>query len=183
MAIRLDKLKALKATLAGNRGFTLIELLVAISLLTLATGMMGTALFQLVSIQRFWRDGAVATRELRHASSVLAGDALRAENVLTEPPPAGTTLPCDPISPADSVTLILSDGSGPHVITYRIDPSTGTELTRVYDGVSQTVAREIVADSVGFSLCNNELTFDLAVDADRDNTESISLKTHIRKLD
>ena len=94
--------------------------------------------------------------------------------------PTGTLLPCTPISPADSVTLILSDCSGPHVVTYLI---TGTDLTRDYDGAGIIVARDIVSESVGFSLCNNELTFDLAVDADRGNTESISLKTHIRKLD
>jgi len=180
LAIILDKAKALKATLAGAGGFTLVELIVALGLLTLATGMIGTALFQVHSIQRFWRDGAVATMQLRHAGSWLAGDALKAENVLNGPPPAGTTLPCNPSSPADSVTLILSDGSGPHVVTYLI---TGTALTRDYDGESIIVARDIVSESVGFSLCNNELTFGLEVDADWGNTESISLKTHIRKLD
>ena len=95
--------------------------------------------------------------------------------------PTGTILPCNSASPANSVTLILSDGSGAHVVTYLI---TGTDLTRDYDGARNIVARDIVPALLGFSLsCNNDLTFDLVVNADRDNTESISLKTHIRKLD
>ena len=178
MAIILDKAKALKATLAGAGGFTLMELVVAPSLLTLATGMIGTALFQVHSIQRFWRDAAVATMELRHAGSRFAGDAFQAENVLNGP--KGTILPCILISRADSATLILSDGRGPHVVTYLIK---GTGLTRDYDGAGIIVARVIVSESVGFSLRNNELTFDLVVNADQGKTEIMSLKTHIRNLD
>ncbi|MCH8106769.1 MAG: hypothetical protein IIB30_00280 [Chloroflexi bacterium] len=180
MATILEKAKALKSTLAGGGGFTLIELVIAVGLLTMATGMIGGALFQVHSIQRYWRDGAVATMELRHAGSRFAGDALKAENVLDGPPPAGTNLSCNPTSPANSVTLILSDGSGSHVVTYLV---TGDTLNRDYDGLTTVVAREVVSGSVGFSLCNNDLKFDLAVDADRGTTESISLTTHIRKLD
>ena len=66
------------------------------------------------------------------------------------------------------------------MVTYAV---VGDELTRTYDGATAIIARDIVSDSVGFSLCNNVLTFDLTVNADRDNTESISLKTRIRKLD
>ena len=181
MAIRLNILKALKATLAGTGGFTLVELLVAISLLTIATGMIGGGMFQLHSVQRFWRDSVVAIREVRHAGSRFAGDALKAENVLNGP--TGAILPCDasPPAKADSVTLILSDTSGPHEVTYRI---TGNTLTRNDAGAVTIVAREIVPDSVSFSLsCNNDLTFELEVDSDRGTRESISLITHIRKLD
>lgn len=183
MAIRLNKLKTLKAALVHCGGYTLVELVIALGLLSMATGLIGAGLFQVHSVQRFWRDDVVATKELRHAGSWLAGDALQAENVLNGPPPAGITLPCIPASPANSVTLILSDGSGSHVVTYLITGDTGDELTRDYDGTRNIVARDIVSGSVGFSLCNNELTFDLSVNADRGNTESISLTTHIRKLD
>lgn len=177
MAIILDKAKALKATLAGAAGFTLIELVLAVSILSLATGMIGAALFQVHSIQRFWRDGAVATMEVRHAGSRFAGDALNAENVQDL---AGAPLPCAPNSPSSGVILTWKDSNAAHVATYIV---VGQELTRTYDGRTTVVAREVVSGSVGFSLCNNDLTFDLAVDADRGNTESISLITHIRKLD
>ena len=180
MAIRLDKPKALKLTLAGAAGFTLIEVVIAVSLLSMATGMIGAALFQVHSIQRYWRDGAVATRELRHAGSRLAGDALNAESVLTSPPPSGTPLPCAPASPSPDVTLTWDDSDSTHVATYTVS---GQELTRTYDGATIRLADRVIAQSTGFSLCNNVLTFDMSVTADRGNSESMSLKTRIRKLD
>ena len=184
VAIKLDIPKALKVTLAGTGGFTLVEVVVALSLLSLATGMIGAGLFQVHSMQKFWRDGAVATSELRRAGSGIAGDALKAQNVLTSPPPSELVLPCNPGSPSSTVTLIRSDSDGTNVITHVVTYAVvGDELTRTYDGATMIVARDIVSDSVGFSLCNNVLTFDLTVNADGDNTESISLKTHIRKLD
>ena len=183
MAIRPGNLTFLKRSLAGARGFTMVELVVAVGLLTLATGMIGAGLFHVHSIQRFWRDDAVATRELRHAGSWVAGDALRAQNVLTAAPPSETALPCAPAAPSSTVTLIRSDSDGAsvvtHVITYAVS---GGELTRTYDGATTTIARDIVSGSVGFSLCANELTFDLTMNADQGNTESMSLKTRIRKL-
>lgn len=180
LAIRLDIAKALKATLAGTRGFTLVELLVALGLLSLATGMIGAGLFHVHSTQKFWRDGAVATKELRHAGSWLAGDALNAESVLNSPPPEGTPLDCAPNSPSSSVTLTWNDCNSSHVATYTVS---GQDLTRTYDGATIRLAQMVIAQSTGFSLCNNVLTFDMAVTADRGNSESMSLKTHIRKLD
>ena len=146
--------------------------------------MIGAGLFQVHSVQLFWRDGVVATNELRRAGSGIAGDALKAQNVLVSPPPSELVLPCNPGSPSSTVTLIRSDSDGANVITHVVTYAVvGDELTRTYDGATMIIARDIVSDSVGFSLCNNVLTFDLTVNADRDNTESISLKTHIRKLD
>ena len=181
MAIILGKAKALKTILAGAGGFTLIELLVSLGLLTLATGMIGTALFQTHSIQRFWRDSVVATMELRNAGSTFAGDALRAEEVLLEA--GGPALPCDAGNPKDSVTLVLRDGNGDRFVVYRIAGANPANLIRVDNGLMAIVARNIIPESVGFSLCNNNLTFDLELHADRDDTESFSLNTHIRKLD
>ena len=53
----------------------------AVGILTLAMGLVGRGVFQVLSIQRFWRDDVVATRELRHAGSWFAGDALNAEAI------------------------------------------------------------------------------------------------------
>ena len=184
MAINLDKPKTLKATLTASGGFTLVELVIAVGLLSLATGLIGAGLFQVHSIQQFWRDDAVATRNLRHAGSWVAGDALRAQNVLAAPPPSETVLPCAPGAPSSTVTLITSDVDGANVVTHVITSAvSGDELTTTYDGATTTIARDVVSGSVGFSLCDNVLTFDLAVNSDRGNTESMRLKTHIRKLD
>ena len=185
VAIRLDIPKALKVTLAGTRGFTLVEVVIALGLLSLATGMIGGGLFQVHGIQKFWRDDAVATRELRHAGSWFAGDALNAESVLTSSPPGGTPLPCAPDSPSNSVTLTWTDSNSSHVATYTVS---GKDLNRTYDGATIRLAERVIAQSAdaqntGFSLCNKLLTLYLAVDADRGDSESMSLKTLIRKLD
>ena len=112
MAIRPGKPTFIKRSLAGTRGFTLVEVVIALSLLSLATAMIGGGLFQVHSIQKFWRDGAVATNELRRAGSGIAGDALKAQNVLVSPPPSELVLPCNPGSPSSTVTLIRSDSDG-----------------------------------------------------------------------
>lgn len=48
--------------LRSSRGFTLIELLVSMSILTVVVGVIGTGMFQVLSIQRFWTDDIVAVR-------------------------------------------------------------------------------------------------------------------------
>ena len=189
MAIKRGKLEGIKAALTASGGFTLIEVVIALSLLSLATGMIGAGLFHVHGIQKFWRDGAVATRDLRHAGSWFAGDALNAESVLTSPPPGGVPLPCEPGAPFSSVTLTWDDSDSSHVTTYTVS---GEELTRTYDGDTIRLSQIVIALNTGFSLCNSlcndvpcdhVLTFDMAVTADRGNSESMSLETRIRKLD
>ena len=171
---------SLKRSLAGSAGLTLIEVVVAVGITSLAVGMIGAGLFRVHSIQGFWRDDVVATKELRRAGSILAGDALSAQNVLDSPPPTGTLLGCVPASPASTVTFILNDTAGVHTVTYSV---TGEDLVRTYDGAPRTVARGVASASVGFSLCNNLLTFDLAVKSDRNSTESLNLQTQVRNLE
>ena len=74
-------------------GFTLVELLVSISILTVVTGIFGAGMFQVLSIQRFWTDDVKAVREVRHAGSWFAGDALNATDVLDA---GGDPLTCTP---------------------------------------------------------------------------------------
>lgn len=93
--------------LRSSRGFTLIELLVSMSILTVVVGIFGTGMFQVLSIQRFWTDDIVAVREVRHAGSWFAGDALNATEVLD----AGgvTRLTCTPSPVVQQVTLTWTD--------------------------------------------------------------------------
>jgi len=60
----------------------MVELLVSISILTVIVSIFGTGMFQVLSIQRFWTDDVSAVREVRHAGSWSAGDALNATDVL-----------------------------------------------------------------------------------------------------
>ena len=169
----------IKESLAESSGFTLVETLVAIGILTFAVGVIGSGMFQVLNFQRYFKDDAVATKELRHAGSWFAGDALNAEDALD----AGgvTRLACDPNPAVEQVTLQWTDKDGvtQHLATYSL---TGAELIRNYDGVLNTMARPVVAGSLNFSLCGNLLTLNMEVEADRGATEDITLQTYLRSL-
>jgi len=77
-----NPIKRLRGLLAGSGGTTLMEVLVAVGLISAATGIVGSGLFRVTSIQRFWRDDVIATKDLRHAGSWFAGDAINAEDAL-----------------------------------------------------------------------------------------------------
>ena len=169
----------IKESLADSSGFTLVETLVAIGILTFAVSVIGSGMFQVLNFQRYWQDDVVATKELRHAGSWFAGDALNAEDALD----AGgvTQLTCDPEPAVEQVTLEWTDKDGinQHVATYSLS---GAELIRNYDGVLNTLARPVVAGSLNFSLCGNLLTLKMQVEADRDAIEEITLQTYLRSL-
>ena len=169
----------IKESLADSSGFTLVETLVAIGILTFAVSVIGSGMFQVLNFQRYWQDDVVATKELRHAGSWFAGDALNAEDALD----AGgvTQLTCDPNPAAEQVTLKWTDKNGvtQHTATYSLS---GAELIRNYDGVLNTLARPVVAGSLNFSLCGNLLTLKMQVEADRGAIEEITLQTYLRSL-
>ena len=158
----------LKKLADEDSGFTLVEMLVVVSIMTLGLSLVGTTVFQTLAIERFWRDKVVAIRELRHAGSYFAGDALNAESVSL----------IDSSPPVDNVTIQWADGAGvSHTAIYSLS---GGNLVRDIDGAQIIVARRIV--SVEFSLNGQTLTFDLEVQADAGDTESISLDTYLRFL-
>ena len=139
-----------------------------VGILTLALGTLGSGVFQVLSIQRYWQDDVVATKELRHAGSWFAGDALNAQ----------TTDLIDGAPAVDAVTLSWADGDGNlHTASYELLEDI---LVRNFDGVPSHVGRKVV--SVGFSLVGNLLSFVLEVRADRGETDSISLQTYLRML-
>ncbi len=158
----------LKRLLTSPRGFTLLEVLVIVGIFTIVTGLVGRNVFQTLSIQRFWREQVVATKELRHAGSIFAGDAVYAQ----------ITSLVDGAAPVTSVTLDWTDKTGvPHTATYTLS---GNILFREYDGATISIARHVV--SAGFSLSGRMLTFDLEVEAEGDQTDSISHQVFLRRL-
>ncbi|MCH8279485.1 MAG: prepilin-type N-terminal cleavage/methylation domain-containing protein [Chloroflexi bacterium] len=169
----------IKESTADSSGFTLIEALVAIGILTFAVAIIGSGMFQVFNFQQFWQADVVATKELRHAGSWFAGDALNAEDVLD----AGgvTQLTCNPDPAAEQVTLQWTDKDGvtQHSATYSLS---GAKLIRNYDGDLNTMARPVVAGSLDFTLCGNLLTLKMQVEADRSTNEDITLQTYIRRL-
>jgi prepilin-type N-terminal cleavage/methylation domain-containing protein len=161
-------LTILKKLARDSSGVTLVEMLVVVSIMSIGLALVGTTVFQSLAIEKYWHEEVVATRELRHAGSYFAGDALRAESVSL----------LDSSPPEDNVTIQWIDGAGnPHTAFYSL---TGDNLVRQIDGVQIIVARRVV--SLGFSLNARTLTLDLEVQAEQGTTESISLDTYLRYL-
>ena len=162
----------------GSAGFTLLELVIAVSLISVATGIVGSAIFRVTSIQRFWTDDALATKDLRHAGSWFAGDAMNSDDALGSD--GSARLACNPNPPEREVTLTWTgtDGSS-HSARYHV---TQGDLVRDFDGSQLILTGRIVGDSLSFSLCDGYLTLAMEVDADRNTTESLSLRTFLRKL-
>ena len=173
-------MKNIRHILGSSRGFTLIELMVSVTILTIVTGIFGAAMFQVLSIQRFWTDDIRAVREIRHAGSWFSGDALNATDVLD----AGgvNRLTCTPSPSVQQVTLTWTDTSGTaHNVVYSV---TGDELLRDFDsnGTPLVLASGVVANSISFTLCGNTLRVNMDVQADRNTTDKLDLITYMRKL-
>ena len=174
-------MRSIRYIASSSRGFTLIELLISVSILTVITGIFGAGMFQVLSIQRFWTDDVKATREIRHAGSWFAGDALNATDVMD----AGGVdrLSCTPDPSVAQITLTWVDAAAvSHSVIYSIF---GDELIRDLDdnGSPLTLARRVVADSLSFTLCGSLLRVTMEVFADRGTTEKLDLVTSLRKLD
>ena len=164
----MSRIAAFGGVLARSDGFTVLEVLVAVSILTSFTGLIGSSVYQVLSMERFWREEALATKELRRAGAWFSGDAVNAQqtDLVDGDPPAG------------GVDLIWTGGDGvSHTSTYTL---VGDGLVRVFDGVPMTVARD--AASVDFSLAGGLLTMVLEVRAGPTDTESVSLQTYLRML-
>ena len=154
----------------NSSGFALLEVAVGLSILSLGVGLIGTSVFQVLSIERNWQDDRVATKDLRHTGSWFAGDALNAETVVI----GGT--PDAPI-----VTLSWADESvDPVDFHSSIYSLNGDTLTRNDDGVITPVAKGVV--SAEFSLTGRVLTLDLTVNAGNGETTPMTLQTYLRVL-
>lgn len=176
-------MKPIRQILSSSRGFTLVELLVSITILTVVVGIFGAAMFQVLSIQRFWTADIKAVREVRHAGSWFSGDALNATDVLDS---EDVRLTCTPSPSVQQIKLTWIDQSGTsHSVVYSV---TGDELLREWytsgtsNGIPLVMATRVVSDSVSFTLCESTLRLNMDVQADRGSTDNLDLITYIRKL-
>jgi prepilin-type N-terminal cleavage/methylation domain-containing protein len=103
----MGEIAAVKARVSGPSGFTLVEVLVALGILAVAMGLIGNGFFQVFWFQTSFQDDVVATKDLRHAGSWFAGDALNAKDAVDD---TGNPLVC--ASPATSVTLRWDGADG-----------------------------------------------------------------------
>ena len=157
--------------LSDRSGMTLIEVVVAVTILITVATIVVPATFQIVSSQRTWRDDVVAIKELRHAQSWFARDAVNT-----------TVTSLADLTTSTSVTLEWSYGlNATHTAMYFLSgTSTPFSLVRQFDGDEIEVARRVV--DVVFSRSGETLTFDLEVLASGDQTSSSSLNTYMRNM-
>jgi hypothetical protein len=160
--------KLVKRFTAGSAGFTLVEGAVSLFILSLAVTMVGQGIFQSLAVQRFWQDDVVATKDLRHATSYFAGDALGAQTInLLDGAPAATSA---------TLTWTTKDGTT-HTAIYQLS---GDNLVRELDGVEKILAPRVV--QVSFARTGQVVNFAMEVEAERGGTETINLQTYLRKL-
>lgn len=166
--------KLLGPRLAGAAGFTLVEAAVALSILALGVVMVGQGIFQSLSVQRFWQRDVVATKDLRHATSYFAGDALHAQS--TDLVDGAPLAPC-----ADGVPcaeLGWTDAAGiPHLAIYSLDAN---QLTRNFDGATNVIAPKVA--EVSFTRTGSVVSFSMRVEAQRGGFDNINLTAYLRKL-
>lgn len=186
--------------LRRSRGFTLVDSLIAVGIMTMMLGLVGGGIFQSLSIEKFWLDDVVATREVRHAESWFSGDALNAEEVCV----SGAELAPGATS-ASNLTLVsyetIGGGSLPLTsCTLAVDTAqynlftstfalTGTSLTRTTEknGVpgsqqTNTLSSRITRADFVRSAAGDVLSLQLDVNAEKGGTESSNLDTFLRRL-
>lgn len=187
--------------LRQSRGFTMVEALIAVGIMTMMLGFVGGGIFQSLSIEKFWLDDVVATREVRHAESWFAGDALNAEEICA----AGAELAPGATSNSTLILVrynIIGGGSLPPTnCTLAVDDTqydlftatytlTGTTFTRTTETNALAGSRETItlssritrADFIRSAAPGDVITLQLDVDAERGGTESSSLDTFMGRL-
>ena len=183
-----------------SRGFTLVESLMAVGIMTMMLGLVGGGIFQSLSIEKFWLDDVVATREVRHAESWYAGDAMNAEEVCA----SGAELAPGATSSGTVMLVwyeIIGGGSLPltvctlavetaqynlFTVTYALAGSTFTRTKEKNAVVASqetiTLSKRITRADFIRSAAGDMLTLELDVSAERDGTESSSLSVFLRRL-
>lgn len=147
-------------------GFTLVEILMALGIAAMISGVIGTAIFQI--LDRSARGGEMvrALNDIQNAGQWLYLDGERAETTnLVENDPPVTSM----------VLNWVADGQG-HTASYSIS---GTELVRDHNGALTTVARYV--SNADFSISNRLITVNLtstpgSTGASKDITYNIWLR-------
>ena len=170
----------------------------------LGLGLVGSGIFQSLVIERKWVDDVMATRDIRHADSWLAGDAMNAMEVC-DPSTGEALMPGG--AAVDSVSLVwFQDFADLSVLPATpCDDSSSFSYTRrsaTYQASGDKLTRTLVADygvgpvqeaqtrlssrfvSAGYRLspAGDVLIFELEVQAEEGDTEYTSLETFLRRI-
>jgi len=120
-----------------EKGFTLVELLMATAISGLIVGVLGTAIYQIISVAEYGNDRLTAMHELQNATHWVGLDGQQAISA----------------SGGSELVLTLSDGSA---VTYSL---IGAELQRTADGRTLILAQNIT--SANFSAEEHAITINL----------------------
>ncbi len=118
----------------GQKGFTLVELLITVAITGLIVSLLGTAIYQIITVTEYGNDKMIATHELQNAAHWVSLDGQMASTA----------------SGGNELVLTLPDDSS---VTYSV---VGTELRRTAGGSQMTLARNIT--SATFSVENRIIT-------------------------
>ena len=121
----------------GEQGFTLVELLIATAVTGLIISVLGTAVYQIITVAEYGNARLTALHELQTVAHWVSHDGQRASAA----------------SGGGGLVLTLPDGSS---ITYSL---VGTELQRTADGATMMVAQNIT--SANFSVESRTITVNL----------------------
>ncbi len=178
----MDWLKLrLKRLISGSSaGFTLVETLVSVAILSMGIGLIGGGIFQVLGLERHWTDDVVATKELRHAVSWFAGDALNAVTVDLNDGQSRSTGSVNEGEPI--ITLAWTDQN--NVSQTVIYSYMGDRLIRGLNDGSTTSDITVASrmESAVFSRSGPALKFILTVNASQGGNESKSLEVYPRML-
>lgn len=118
----------------GQKGFTLTELLVATAITGLIVGVLGTVIYQIITVSEYGNEKLTAMHELQNTAHWVSLDGQRASAA----------------SGGDELVLTLPDDSS---ITYAV---VGSELRRTAGGSNMTLAQNIT--SANFSVESHTIT-------------------------
>ena len=118
----------------SERGFTLVELVIATAIIGLIVGVLGTAIYQILTVTEYGNDKMTAMHELQNAAHWVSLDGQQASTA----------------SGGDELTLTLPDESS---ITYAL---VNSQLRRTAGESEMTIARNI--SSISFSTENRTIT-------------------------
>ena len=121
----------------SERGFTLVELVIATAIMGILMSVLGTAVYQILTVTDYGNDKLAALHELQNAAHWFNFDGQQAS--------AATG--------GSQLVLTLPDDSS---ITYALS---GTNLQRTADGATMTLAQNIA--SAGFSVDDGTVTMSL----------------------
>ncbi len=158
----------MKQWFRSQLGFTLAEVLITVGLLTIATSIIGTAMFQALATQRVVQDDGRAISELRKGLGWFAEDIRMAQTADV----TGGVLTL-------TWTDYFNDANQNYTVTYA---KVGNLLMRTHSVGTTTNALAVVrrVSSVSLSISGQTISAEVEVDSTPDNTRSLSASAIMR---